>query len=732
MADYRTTVDVEVNTSKLDAAEKRIKNLNNQNVNIQLDVNGQDVINQINRQLKNAKATVDVDFKMSNRSNVRKQLQSAMSSITSGMNIGDKVYGKDSLVPLAKQMESQIKTINNMLISPKVNDLELEEMMNQLDATAKKYNQVKQLFDGDFSPELKNQIRSIDDEISNLYRRMEARELDLGIAKEAKKEEAEARATFERIQQLNNEIFSRRKGLVGKDTNSLFYKQEIKSIQELNAESTKLQSKLAGFDSNITDGMFDKLANSAQKAQRELSSLEAKNIDLGIAEEIKQETAQVESQFKKLQSTIKEIQNIKLKQIGMDSSSEEYAALQRRLDDCVVSARELSNSLRGNMSNNMFDSLTQSGQRFTAQIDQAKAKIADLQRATAQAFIRNINNGSLISQLDDMLDRANRVGNRNINTDSIQRYRDDLSDSNFVNMLSSNDAYASQYYERLTADVKDFRSEVTSAEADMKRLNRQIRSDNAKTNFNNQKQVLSLQIDSWLNANSAAAAEFGDRLADIKNRIKDCNDSASFNNLKSEFQQVKLEAQIADKATMTFGDRLKRQAKEYMSYVGIAGAVAVGAEAFRVMAQNVLEVDTAMTGLYRVTDMTAQQYDKLYDDMIASSKEYGTTLTDTINATSDWVRAGFDADTALGLADVTAMYQHVSDLDYDEASENLLTAYNGFKDSFNEEFGGDAVASVEHIADAFNELDKASCPQGTISVKGQRWLRPSKDYNIAA
>lgn len=705
MADYRISVDVGIDgQGKLDALEQQIKNIQNSDVKI--------------------KASIDFD---------ESALKNKMKSATSKLHLtADIQYTEKDLKKYASQVQKQITAIQSKLSSKGVHTNELKAMESELDRIVGKYQSAKDKMAGNYSADTAKMVNDIEASLNGLYKRFEGRSIDLGIAEAAKQEVSEAEATFKRLNEVNNELYSRRKNLVKMDEGSLSYEQEIKSIRELEAEYTKLEGKLKSFDSSITDGMFNKLSNSTDKLKRDLTSLEARDIDLGIAEEVKQETAQAEAQFKKLQSTIKEIQNIKLKQIGMDSSSEEYAALQRRLDDCVVSARELSNSLRGNMSNNMFDSLTQSGQRFTAQIDQAKAKIADLQRATAQAFIRNINNGSLISQLDDMLDRANRVGNRNINTDSIQRYRDDLSDSNFVNMLSSNDAYASQYYERLTAEVKDFRSEVTSAEADMKRLNRQIRSDNAKTNFNNQKQVLSLQIDSWLNANSAAAAEFGDRLADIKNRIKDCNDSASFNNLKSEFQQVKLEAQIADKATMTFGDRLKRQAKEYISYVGIAGAVAVGAEAFRVMAQNVLEVDTAMTGLYRVTDMTAQQYDKLYDDMIASSKEYGTTLTDTINATSDWVRAGFDADTALGLADVTAMYQHVSDLDYDEASENLLTAYNGFKDSFNEEFGGDAVASVEHIADAFNELDKASCPQGTISVKGQRWLRPSKDYNIAA
>ena len=677
MADYRISVDTSIDASKLDAFENRIKSLQNTDVKI--------------------RANIEVD---------EAALKNKIKSATSKLHLtADIQYTEKDLKKYASQVQKQVVAIQSKMSSKGVHSNELTTMENELDRIVGKYQSAKDKLAGNYSADTAKMVNDIEANLNGLYKRFEGRNIDLGIAEAAKQEVSEAEATFKRLNEVNNELYSRRKNLVKMDEGSLSYEQEIKSIRELEAEYTKLEGKLKSFDSSITDGMFNKLSNSTDKLKRDLASLEARDIDLGIAEEVKQETAQAEAQFKKLQSTIKEIQSIKLKQIGMDSSSEEYAALQRRLDDCVVSARELSNSLRGNMSNNMFDSLTQSGQKFNTQIDQAKAKVADLQRATAKTFVSNINNGSLISQLDDLLDRANRVGNRNINTDSIQRYRDELSSSDFVNMLSSNDEYASKYYERLTADVKSFRSEVTSAESDVKRLNRQIRSDNAKTNLNNQKQNLSLQIDSWLKTNSAAAAEFGDRLESIKTRIRECDSSGSLNNLKSEFQQVKLEAQIADKATMTFGDRLKNQIREYSSYIGIATVFMEGMQAARAMAQSVLEVDTAMTGLYRVTDLTSAQYDKLYSDMIASSKEYGMTLTDTINATADWVRAGYDADTALQLADITAMYQHISDLDYGEASENLLTAYNGFKDTFSEEFGGDVVASVNHIADAFNELD---------------------------
>lgn len=226
-------------------------------------------------------------------------------------------------------------------------------------------------------------------------------------------------------------------------------------------------------------------------------------------------------------------------------------------------------------------------------------------------------------------------------------------------------------------------------------------------NFRNQRNILDKQIVAWLNNNSRAADDFGDRLDDVRLRLSQLNgnDVQGLKNLKAEFQSIKLEANALDKTGLKFGDRLKKQFNEYVSYIGVAGALATAGEGFRYMAQNVLEVDTAMTGLYRVTDLTSQQYETMFDRMISSAQKYGNTLTDTINATSDWVRAGFDENTSLDLAEITSMYQHVSDLDYSEAAENLLTAYKGFQSSFNQEFGDDAAASVEHIADVYNELD---------------------------
>ena len=344
------------------------------------------------------------------------------------------------------------------------------------------------------------------------------------------------------------------------------------------------------------------------------------------------------------------------------------------------------------------------GERIAAETAKVEANTKK-----AEKFINSYNAKSPINKLNEDIAKLDTVNGR------VRQAKSEL-DSLAVRVPSWINEYKNTddidtFCQRIDR-LQSIQTKANKAVADALSLQRQrntlTKKSNASLKLDNSKKTLGLQIDTWMSKNTAAIDEFGDRLNGIKARIADVNDDASLGALRSEFQQTTLEAQAMGKATMSIGDRLKQQAKEYGAYVGVAALTAAGAQALRMMGQNVLEVDTAMTGLYRVTDLTAQQYDKLYDDMISHAKEYGTTLTDTINATSDWVRAGFDADTALGLADITAMYQHISDLDYGEASKNLLTAYKGFEETFSADFGADSagvLSSVEHVADAFNELD---------------------------
>lgn len=216
---------------------------------------------------------------------------------------------------------------------------------------------------------------------------------------------------------------------------------------------------------------------------------------------------------------------------------------------------------------------------------------------------------------------------------------------------------------------------------------------------------LSMSMDAWLKRNSAAAKTFGGQIRSLQAELKSC-DATRFSGIQSEFKTITTQAEIIGKTGLSMGDRLKMQFTKLSSYLGAASVIMTGIQAVKEGFQNVLDVDTKLTELYRVTDFTSSQYSDVYDTLTTSAQKYGATLTDLISQTADWSRAGFsDPDTAARLSEITSVYQHIADLDAKTSMENLLTAYKGFEPQLKKQFGGDAAAAAEHIADVYNEID---------------------------
>lgn len=168
-------------------------------------------------------------------------------------------------------------------------------------------------------------------------------------------------------------------------------------------------------------------------------------------------------------------------------------------------------------------------------------------------------------------------------------------------------------------------------------------------------------------------------------------------NLKAEQKQLNNESANNN----GFVSGLKSVAAQYFSTYAI---IHTGIRTLKDMYNNVLSVDTAMTELYRVTSLSDKEYAVLYDNMTKSAKEYGIALNTMINSTASWVRLGFDANTANKLAEVSTMYQNVTDLDESTAVKNLVTAYQGYKEQLTKVYNGNEVAAVEHIADVYDKL----------------------------
>lgn len=265
---------------------------------------------------------------------------------------------------------------------------------------------------------------------------------------------------------------------------------------------------------------------------------------------------------------------------------------------------------------------------------------------------------------------------------------------------------------RAVTVVKQFDSESGRISTASKRITQsfnEISTASQKMASSAQITKFDAQITTWLNNNTKANNTYRSSVEELQQRLHSLASSgqvpiSTLRELQQQMGAFSAQAKAAGVAGKSFGDTLKGAFSSITKYVSVATLLTKSISTLKDMANNVLEVDTALTELYRVSDLSSAQYDKLYSKMTQSAKNYGTALSDIIDSTASWVRLGFDANTASNLAEITAMYQHVTDLDTGTAVNNLVTAYKGFETQLLEMNNGDSAAAIEMVADIYDKL----------------------------
>lgn len=492
---------------------------------------------------------------------------------------------------------------------------------------------------------------------------------------------------------------------VGINTSKL--NDRIENLRRISPEIDKFETEINGVKVTVKSLLNDlnniKVQGDFTVVNKRFDAFEAAAEATGIA--VKETVASTNSDFNRLKYLAKEINSIEFKLAGLDDSKNEAEVnelvislerLHREYDELFTAT---SKNLSGGQISQLDDIFAKAGDKLR----QLDAQIADAKAKFTQGIKINIELGNFENEMDAMRTKFNGLSDANVELrTSVESVENAYQEMLKVANANTGDEVADR--ERLIQAEKEYVAALEKTNNLIKIQARADKVENDKLKLQDNREKFQVKIDAWMAKNSAATKQFGAQLLDLRAKAEKA-DQVDLNHLEAELYKIDKAADKAGLKMQSFGDQIKSKFKEYMAYFSVAEVFMYVEQGLREMFNTVKEIDTAMTGLYRVTDLTAHQYDTLFNNMINSAKEYGATLNDVINATTDWVRAGFDADVALGMAEVTTMYQHISDLDYDTAAENLITAYNGFKNELNGAFDGDQVAAVEYIADILNELD---------------------------
>ena len=146
---------------------------------------------------------------------------------------------------------------------------------------------------------------------------------------------------------------------------------------------------------------------------------------------------------------------------------------------------------------------------------------------------------------------------------------------------------------------------------------------------------------------------------------------------------------LADDIIGKLVDRLK-----YLASFFLTTAIYSGAQKIY---QSVLDIDTAMTELRKVTDATEAEYIQFMDGAIERANRLGTSVKEVVQASSDYARLGYTIDEASELADSAIIYKNVGDglSGIDQATEHLISTMKAFDIE---------AEDAMRIVDVFNEV----------------------------
>ena len=203
-----------------------------------------------------------------------------------------------------------------------------------------------------------------------------------------------------------------------------------------------------------------------------------------------------------------------------------------------------------------------------------------------------------------------------------------------------------------TSAMNAFLDKFDIAKAKLQAFNTEARKDNASKNLANRIKTLTANMNAYAVANDRAVKStkemssgrsFADEWARLSTQMARGAEltDREVKDLTADFRVFGKEAEMAGlKGDSAFGKFLN-SFKTMSSYITANMVFNLVKRQIREMVNEVITIDTAMTELRKVTEATNAEFEKFAQNAGKTGKELGATISDVINATSTFSRAGY-------------------------------------------------------------------------------------------
>lgn len=409
-----------------------------------------------------------------------------------------------------------------------------------------------------------------------------------------------------------------------------------------------------------------------------------------------------------------------------EKAPETYAKSFQEAKDVVSS---LHGEIRDLLESTSLDSLSEEQNQRWIETDKALEKIYNNRKANeeiiaqkqAEAAEKQIQNAEKIRQaeLKTLMEKYDKMDEKR--TAKFESLRNKLGSAGYdVDFEIKNGNPTEEFELRLQNILQDIIAinskpinaitddDIAQAENLLEEI-RQIRkegklAENRRANENSLQKGLA-QINSLLSENTKGAFKRTDVYKDLVNlqdafrNFDTSRPQSELAELTTELLRVKARFEDLDNTIkgknlfQTFVERLHGTTAQLIAqYLSFQDIIRYARETFNV----VQELNIQMVELAKVSEQSLSQIEGDFNSYTNIAKELGATISDTISATADWARMGYNVPDAKQLAEVALLYKNVGDgIDITAANQSLISTLQGYQMQADE---------AEHIVDVFNEV----------------------------
>ena len=488
----------------------------------------------------------------------------------------------------------------------------------------------------------------------------------------------------------------------------------IEAVEKYNSSYKDLYSKAFSQKNPLTGAFADEAISAFDKYKAAIDSIgdimtSAQKTNL---ESLKSDVARtITEQQAKQYAAIKLAPSDVTKEVGtqktnLDAQIEKLKQAGLYTDDLKTKFEGLKAALNNVSDSQGLETFRASLKAVMADVDVLKSSFKG--QALQQAQGIDTNQLAKLTQFQNTLTSGSFASANTAGIDSLrQKIADLITQYQSLQNTLRSDTLTEDGFTQASVAAEMLNRELTTVTTTMKNLGNadymakmESRIEKLKSTFETLKAT---NTEAFLNPEIAAEAQ------KIEEQLKNV-DAVNFSNVQASVSAFSAKLKAASATANTFGTELVNAIKQVLGLSSVASVLNKIVSILRTVVDHVKELDSAMTELKKVTNLSDAQYDNYLNSVGDSAKQLGATMTDLVNSTASFSRLGFNFEDAKTLAEAANIYYRVGDeiADIDDASQSLTSTMQAFGYSADE-----ALTIVDKLNAAGNNMAISSGGIGT-------------------